>query len=284
MENNLDQFYTKTEVALSLTKKLNAYNLANYTFLEPSAGTGSFINALNFIFKEPKIIAVDIEPKSSCIIKKDFLEFETKHKNIFTIGNPPFGKRASLAIKFFNHASNFSNYIAFILPLQFQKWSVQKHLNKDFKLILDETLEPNSFIFNGKEYSVRCCFQIWTKLESKIDLRIKEAPPTKHKDFEMWQYNNTKETRKYFDKSKYKWDFAVARQGYYNYKNFIYDENKLNPKVQYIFFKANNNNTLEKLKNIDFEKLSKKNTTIPGFGKADVVKEFLSININKNEI
>ena len=92
----------------------------------------------------------------------------------------------------------------------------------------------------------------------------------------MWQYNNTKETRKYFDKSKYKWDFAVARQGYYDYKNFIYDENKLNPKVQYIFFKANNNNTLEKLKNIDFEKLSKKNTTIPGFGKADVVKEFLS--------
>ena len=76
MENNLDQFYTKTEVALSLTKKLNAYNLADYTFLEPSAGTGSFINALNFIFKEPKIIAVDIEPKSSCIIKKDLLKNE----------------------------------------------------------------------------------------------------------------------------------------------------------------------------------------------------------------
>ena len=48
-------------------------------------------------------------------------------------------------------------------------------------------------------------------------------------------------------------------------------------KKQWIFFKAKDKETLEKLKSIDFEKLSKKNIGIPGFGKADVVQEFISI-------
>lgn len=54
----------------------------------------------------------------------------------------------------------------------------------------------------------------------------------------MWQYNNTPEARKYFDKKKYKWDFAVVRQGFYDYKSIIVKETELNPKVQYIFFRA----------------------------------------------
>lgn len=48
-------------------------------------------------------------------------------------------------------------------------------------------------------------------------------------------------------------------------------------KQQWIFFKAKNKEILEKLKQLDFTKLSKKNIGIPGFGKADVVQEFLTM-------
>ena len=275
MSKELDQFYTKQEVALKLCEIVKRkLNLNEYTFLEPSAGFGSFVNALRKIFQEPKIEAIDLDPKSFDIKQQDFFSYTPKEQKIITIGNPPFGKRATLAIKFFNYASKFSDYIAFIVPLQFEKWSVQKNLNKDFKLIFSQILEPNSFIFNGKDCSIRCCFQIWTRCSSDVDLRLKKAPPTTHKSFEMWQYNNTIGARKYFDKQRYKWDFAVVRQGFYDYNHIILQENELNPKIQYIFFKAYDDKTIVNLKSLDFESLSRKNTTIPGFGKADVVAEY----------
>lgn len=274
MKNALDQFYTKDEVALKLCEIIKAKlkdKLEFYTFLEPSAGGGAFIKALNKSFENNEIIALDLEPKAQNIKQCDFFSYYTNEQKIFTIGNPPFGKRADLAIRFFNHASVFSDYIAFIVPLQFEKWSVQKNLNKAFSLIYSQNLEPNSFVFNGKDYALRCCFQIWTRLKTNTDLRLKQAPATTHKDFEMWQYNNTKEARKYFDKSRYAWDFAVVRQGFYDYTHFIIQEKELNPRVQYIFFKANNDRAMMNLKSLDFETLSKKNTIVPGFGKADVV-------------
>ncbi|TWO30303.1 hypothetical protein XK09_03010 [Campylobacter lanienae] len=275
MSKELDQFYTKQEVALKLCEIVKRkLNLNEYTFLEPSAGFGSFVNALRKIFQETKIEAIDLDPKSCDIKQQDFFSYTPKEQKIITIGNPPFGKRANLAVKFFNHASEFSDYIAFIVPLQFEKWSVQKNLNKDFKLIFSQILEPNSFIFNGKDCSIRCCFQIWTRCDSDVDLRLKKAPPTTHKSFEMWQYNNTIGARKYFDKQRYKWDFAVVRQGFYDYNHIILQENELNPKIQYIFFKAYDDKTIVNLKSLDFESLSRKNTTIPGFGKADVVAEY----------
>lgn len=274
MKNALDQFYTKDEVALKLCEIIKAKlkdKLEFYTFLEPSAGGGAFLKALNKSFENNEIIALDLEPKAQNIKQCDFFSYYTNSQKIFTIGNPPFGKRADLAIRFFNHASVFSDYIAFIVPLQFEKWSVQKNLNKAFSLIYSQNLEPNSFVFNGKDYALRCCFQIWTRLKTNTDLRLKQAPATTHKDFEMWQYNNTKEARKYFDKSRYAWDFAVVRQGFYDYTHFIIQEKELNPRVQYIFFKANNDRAMMNLKSLDFETLSKKNTIVPGFGKADVV-------------
>ncbi|WP_096024688.1 SAM-dependent methyltransferase [Campylobacter lanienae] len=275
MSKELDQFYTKQEVALKLCEIVKRkLNLNEYTFLEPSAGFGSFVNALRKIFQETKIEAIDLDPKSCDIKQQDFFSYTPKEQKIITIGNPPFGKRANLAVKFFNHASEFSDYIAFIVPLQFEKWSVQKNLNKDFKLIFSQILEPNSFIFNGKDCSIRCCFQIWTRCASDVDLRLKKAPPTTHKSFEMWQYNNTIGARKYFDKQRYKWDFAIVRQGFYDYNHIILQENELNPKIQYIFFKAYDDKTIVNLKSLDFESLSRKNTTIPGFGKADVVAEY----------
>lgn len=277
--SELDQYYTQPKVAemclsqlREVTNKIKA--LKDFTLLEPSAGTGAFIEAANVIYEGVELKAYDIEPKHSSIVKSDFLKTDlSKLHNVITIGNPPFGKRSKLAIDFFNKAAECSHTIAFIVPIQFQKWSVQSKLDKRFKLIHNVTLDPKSFIFNEKEFSARCCFQIWTVIDIPKfeDLRIKEKPKTSHPDFEIYQYNNTKEARKYFD---YDWDFCVPRQGYYDYSRKITNRAECKYNIQYVFFKAKKREVLDILKGIDFEKLSKQNTTIPGFGKADIIQEY----------
>lgn len=280
------QFYTEPSIANYciniLSKNLEIMNYHNFKFLEPSAGTGNFIDAVEQNYPNHEIVSIDIDPYDDRVRKMDYLKSSIrklhlkKKDQVIVVGNPPFGKKSTLAIQFFNKSCEYADIIAFILPLQFEKWSVQSKLNKDMKLIHSERLDPKSFIFKDKEVSIRCCFQIWVKNNlSEKDLRIKKAPITKHKDFEMYQYNYTEEAKKFFDKQKYGWDFAVPRQGYYDYNQKIYNQEDLSYKIQWIFFKAKNEQILNNLRQIDFCKLSLKNTTTPGFGKADVIEEYV---------
>lgn len=162
--NLRDKYFTKKEVAGNLIqiviKKLPDINL----FLEPSAGNGSFSNQIE------NCVAFDISPKQENIIKKNFFQLTPNNfncDNICCIGNPPFGRNSSLAIKFFNHASLFCKYIAFILPKTFRKVSIQNKLNDSFHIIYDEELPKNSFVFENKEIDVPCVFQIWERREEK---------------------------------------------------------------------------------------------------------------------
>lgn len=268
-----DQFYTKKDVSQKCVEiLLNNYpELVNKPFIEPSAGEGSFLSALeNYGYNN--VLAFDIEPKNEKIKQGDFLSQQIDDKMV-AIGNPPFGHRSKLAIDFFNKCAEFCDTIAFIVPLQFRKYSVQSKLNKDFCLVSDTLLDSNSFEHDNKDLSVRCCFQIWTKSKDYLNLRIKERPEISHPDFEMYLYNNTPQALKFFD---YDWDFAVPRQGYYDYSLRIKNKNELSTKVQYMFFKAKNQNILNNLINLDFDMLSKKNTTTPGFGKADIIELYKS--------
>lgn len=276
----LDKFYTKHDVARNVVDKMISLIGDNWLFIEPSAGSGVFLDAL------PGTIGFDIAPTDSKhkIFKNDFLsgdysQFlsnkEKKMKKVF-VGNPPFGKKSRLAIQFVNKALETGEYVCFIIPVQFRKWSVQSKINKEAKLILDMDLDSNSFEFLGEDYSVRCCFQIWTKNETEFpDIRMKHAPETTHADFDMWQFNRTTEAEKYFD---YDWDFAVPRQGFLDYTFKAFKKEDCNRKHQWIFFKAKNKKILKRLLDIDFQKLSHLNTGIPGFGKADVVKEYNKLN------
>lgn len=161
-----DQYYTIDKIVvkcINILKQKIQFN--KYDILEPSAGMGAFSK------KIPNIVAIDIEPKNKDIRQKDFLNttynclFKKSHKLLCIIGNPPFGRNASLAIKFFNHAAKFSKteYIAFIVPKSFKKNSVQNKLDLNFDLILSEDLPLNSFIKEGKIWDVPCCFQIWKR-------------------------------------------------------------------------------------------------------------------------
>ena len=87
-------------------------------------------------------------------------------------------------------------------------------------------------------------------------------------------YNNNPQALKFFDKKKYGWDFAVPRQGFYDYSLRITDPTDLQKKVQYMFFKAADPDVLQQLRDMDFSLLSQNNTTTPGFGKADVIAAY----------
>ena len=116
---NNDQFYTKKEIAINL---INSIDFNNYQLIiDPCCGDGSFYLNINHLNK----IAIDIDPKIDIAIKQDYLLWEytgnIDRPNIICISNPPFGKQASLAIKFINKSAEFCDTIAFILPLSFTK-------------------------------------------------------------------------------------------------------------------------------------------------------------------
>lgn len=163
----LDQFYTNPKIAKEIYYYLNEkFDLSKYTLLEPSAGEGSFSNLFH-----KNSVSIDIDPKQDYIKKADFLKKKFSFSEmVFTIGNPPFGKNSSLAVKFFNKAAIFSEYIAFIIPKTFKKISIQNKLDLNFHLLEEIELPNDAFIFNGRKYDVPCIFQIWEKRANKREI------------------------------------------------------------------------------------------------------------------
>lgn len=176
----MDQFYTIPEVADEcLVDIIEHLNFDEYDIiLEPSAGTGSFYNKL----PEDKRQGIDLEPKCEGVVQLDFFKFEADvTKKYCVVGNPPFGRVSSTAVKFFNHAAEFADAIAFVIPKTFKRVSVQNRLNLNFHLIYNKDLPLKPCCFNPV-MSAKCCLQIWKRREEKRD---KILLPIVHEDFEF---------------------------------------------------------------------------------------------------
>jgi hypothetical protein len=179
----MDQFYTRDEIAMDCYKLLNEHVQTKTIdlFIEPSAGRGSFFKLL----PATKRIGIDIDPKCDGLEQMDFLDYSppSDATQIAVVGNPPFGRVSSLAIKFFNHAAKFQSVacIAFIIPRTFKRTSVQNRLDLYFHLIYttDLPLKPCCF---EPDMDAKCCFQIWTRKTFKRD---QIQLPTTHPDFEF---------------------------------------------------------------------------------------------------
>lgn len=286
----LDKYYTSDiavdgliELLIDLFKQ-DGINLDDFTFLEPCAGGGAFLNGVNRFFPKAKVISYDIEPEDERITKANFLEIEPKYnKKLITIGNPPFGYKGDLAASFIDKCSEWGDVVAFVLPIQFRRYNIQKRVNPNMKLVWSTPdLPKKSFLLNGKPYNVNCMYQIWVRNDSEYlktlkDIRMYKPLPNKHPDFVLYIHNNTVDTLKYFDKAKYRWDFAVYRQGFYDYNQRITDESKLERHIQYLFVKYVNPIAKEVFEKMDFEKLSHTNTSILGYSNTDVVAEYMRI-------
>lgn len=175
----LDQYYTQPDVASRFyTIFQKHFDPRQYRMVEPSAGTGSFFGLL-----PPGSLAYDIEPKYPGIQTADFLEIEIQSDlEIAVIGNPPFGRNASMAVRFFNRAARQSSVIALILPRTFRKASVVNRLNSFFHLVREEPVPANAFLFRSKPYNVPAVFQIW---ERRSEPRKRMRVETSHPDFEF---------------------------------------------------------------------------------------------------
>ena len=175
--NTIDKFYTKKDVAklcIDLIKKEIKIN-KNDLIIEPSAGNGVFMNFIKTLSKNIKFY--DIEPDNDSIIKKDFLKLEINfNKIIHFIGNPPFGRQSSMAIKFIKKCCKYGKSISFILPKSFKKDSMIKHFTIDFHLVKQIDLDKNSFLLNNEEYNVPCVFQIWVKKDFNREVPKKLEP------------------------------------------------------------------------------------------------------------
>lgn len=160
---NLDKYYTSPEAAkIFFDNVTSVIDLSTFNhIIEPSAGDGGLLEHL----PKRKTIALDIAPEGEGIKKQDFFDFVPPKGKILTYMNPPFGKRCSLAIDFFNRASLFSSVIACIVPVTFEKYSVQNRLAEDWALVFSERLPEKSFTKDGKPYRVRCVQQIWVSPE-----------------------------------------------------------------------------------------------------------------------
>lgn len=167
---DLDQFYTRPEIAQQCFVLLNNImlddyaNMNFYKFVEPSAGNGSFYDLL----PEQKRIGIDIVPNRKEFEIADFLSWKppVNGHRYAVVGNPPFGYRAWLALAFVNHAAQFADYIGFILPMAFQSEGKgsPKHRVIGAELIDTKILPPNSFVLpNGQPAGINALWQVWKR-------------------------------------------------------------------------------------------------------------------------
>jgi hypothetical protein len=83
--------------------------------------------------------------------------------------NPPFGRNHALSVPFFNQAATFASVIAFIVPRTWHRWSVQNRLDRHFHLVTDQDLSvyyetPEGKFVDPANY-MRTCIQIWERRE-----------------------------------------------------------------------------------------------------------------------
>jgi hypothetical protein len=167
-EKEKDQFFTSKDTVTKcmniLYDKLSELGVEyeNYDFIEPSAGDGSFYLQL----PEGRRIGLDIEPRHDEIIESNFLNwYPETEKPYITVGNPPFGLRGNLALRFINHSSKFSEFTAFILPQIFESNGKGNCMSRveSMNLIHSERVESDFHYPNGEEVKVNVIFQIWSK-------------------------------------------------------------------------------------------------------------------------
>ncbi len=179
--NTIDKYYTKPEtvnICIEHIKK-NVIIDDKDLIIEPSAGDGAFIAGIKSLAYNCLFYDIEPEPDNGEIVKQDFLALNIHSSGlnkIHIVGNPPFGRQSSLAIKFIKKSCEFADSISFILPKSFKKDSLIKKVPLNFHRVAEIDLPDSSFIVNGAPHNVPCIFQIWVKKAYNRDV-IEQVEP-----------------------------------------------------------------------------------------------------------
>lgn len=182
-----DQFFTPPEVALQCWEtflRVTEIDQDEYTFIEPSAGDGSFLKHL-----PQGSFGMDIEPRYPGIQKQDYLTWDPPKDGgkYVVIGNPPFGLRGHLALQFISHSQSFADYVAFILPQMFEsdgKGSPRKRV-VGYNLIHSEKITTDFYTPENAIVKVNVVFQVWSKVETNDDYVLRENDRSKFTVYSM---------------------------------------------------------------------------------------------------
>jgi hypothetical protein len=190
-----DQFFTPIHISKHCWDTFNKLiDISGYTFIEPSAGDGSFMKILPL-----GTIGLDIEPRAKNIQKQDYLTWNPSDltKKYIVFGNPPFGLRGHLALNFINHSYEFADYVCFILPQLFEsdgKGSPRKRVNK-YNLIHSETLSAMFYSPDNQDIKVNGVFQIWSKFTKNSTYELIKNSEEKMKVYSLSDGGTVASTR-----------------------------------------------------------------------------------------
>jgi hypothetical protein len=176
-----EQYYTEPGLARRCVAYADAVRpLSDFGLVvEPSAGTGAFLAHL----PPDRRVGLDVAPGHPEVRTADFLSWHPPDGAgaVLTIGNPPFGQRGALAVRFLAHACGFSDTVAFVLPRSFNKWTFANRVDPWFGLA--GSFDCDGFVDAvGRPVSVRTVFQVWQRLPGP---RAVEAPAGSHPDFAL---------------------------------------------------------------------------------------------------
>jgi len=259
----LEKFYTNPKIAaqcVNLVKKHVSVQSSDI-IIEPSAGKGAFIPFIKKIANHHMFY--DIKPDDENIIKQNFLTLKNNFKHpIHVIGNPPFGRKLSSAIKFIRKCDELkAKSISFILPRSFKKSSVKKSVPLHYHLKHQIELPNDSFIHHNKPFHIPTIFQIWIR---------KDKSRKKHKILYPNKFYK-------FTKDRNKCHIAVRRVGY-NTGNVNKCSSAYNLNSHYFIEVLNEHfdidNIISAIKQITINK--KSNT-----GSISISKQFLIKKLNK---
>ena len=256
-----DQFFTPSNISKYCFNKFKSImekydiNLDEYIYIEPSAGDGSFTKIL-----PDNSINLDIEPRYDKILKYDFLEWfpPKNNKKYITIGNPPFGLRGNLALRFINHSSLFSEHVCFLLPPLFEsdgRGSPMKRIQK-YNLIYSETINTDFYDPSGKDIKVNVVMQIWSKTLINSEYIIKNIENNLFKIYSLSDGGTSGSTRNknMIDKC----DIYIPSTCFGKENMKVYDNFEDLPKMRGYGVVFNNKKDIyiEKSKNIDWTNIS----------------------------
>jgi hypothetical protein len=176
-DDTFEKFYTKPDTVTLCLQEFQKYvhPQPHDICIEPTAGNGAFYLPLK---DQYPTIGMDIQPEHPEIMPRDFFTFlyqkpADQEMRVHVIGNPPFGRQATMARKCIQHAATFADTISFILPRSFKKPSMMQSFPRSFHCLFSVDLPTNSFLLYGENHDVPCVFQIWekrTELRSELTL------------------------------------------------------------------------------------------------------------------
>lgn len=271
----LNKYYTRPEIVRECSDLFERYLGPETLIIEPSAAGGAFLNNAR-----RAIFAYDVAPDHPQVIERDFLTGELapvfrEIGDIAVLGNPPFGRRSSLAVAFLNRALEVGHTVGFILPSAFERWDTQRKVLAEARLIVSRKLPEDAFTLIGRPYRLQCIFQVWSHLHLGLDLRLHEAPPTAHPDFEIMEYcPDAPRSARHLGS---RWDFAVRFQGHHDYR-LVFSPEECDVRHHWMMFDARGGQALSRLLRIDFAALSRVRSVVPGFSRADVVERYAALS------